>query len=1650
MLLTLQDWRLRRRRTSTMQRQKRRQRRRQRFELLVVAAQLEPLENRVLLTASFQGLGFKPAAVSANGDVVVGNSEVEIGESSYEVPIEWTAATGITALPEPGASAVATGVSADGSVIVGYGSVTVQYAGYSLQQEVDLVWQGGNLPLALPYTPLFANEPPGVGVSAPAVSANGDVVVGSDEMQHNGLSQGFEWSQTGGLVGLDGSYAGFYPYNAANAVSADGSVVVGSAPVYTPTSSSPAMWTNSVTPVILSSMGGQAFGVSGNGSFVVGYGVSGFLWTPASGGAVNLGGVGAVPVGVSNDGSIIVGSEDSGSNDVQALVWLGSTTPQSLQTVLADQYGLAAALNGWTLTAATAITPDGNTIVGYSQGNGEGWIVQLNAPTTLSPVLNIPLAVSVNNNSSVTFSGSNSISVSDTAGSGNNNEQLTLGVTDGTLTLVPTSGSEVDGSGTPSLTISGTLSEVNADLLNLAYVPNQSSPISDTLTVTVVDTTDQEQGSAAQVSITPDIVVDSVSTVDSRELTVTYEINTPSLDAPFAIDLARSTTAPSGTNSTDGNLPIASFEIDDLSPGTYTKTVDLTDPLVPDPQLPYVLAAADPQGTLPSDISIDESAAYFRIYIIGAVAQGFGPDSPWVESMASDLLAAGYTDAIPFHWRSVLLKPGQTQQAGDTLYQEILADADCINLNTNDVIDVQLIGHSRGAAVIAEAMQDVVNEGTPSQPSTNGSFPAQLSRGYYEMTFLDPHPASAGTISDASFLTPAEVAQLGLVKGALYNDLLQGYKVGSSTYNDPPIDIPARVNQVQDFWQQTPIADLTPAAIAAFPYEQMANFWGISPDDMTFLGGATIVTGEDLTSLGLGHSNVPEWYIANVIPTIGYTSCLNPSSVSDAAGGNGAPSGTDQLGVILADNVVGSDGDLDSATDSPLTVYAFALNAQGSIDTTFNGSVTLSMGSDPGGGSLNGTLAVDAVNGVAVFSDVSVDNPGNGYTFEATSDGLTAGTSVVPVDFDADQLVVTTPPPGSIVAGSTFGLVVSAVDGGDNVDTSFDGNVSITLNNDGGSAVSLGSVSAVDSMATFSGLRVNQMGDYSLELSGSGVAGTSIPLEVTPGTGTQLVVTIQPTSTATAGTPFSIGLSAEDAYGNVDPTFNGSVTLALAANPGSDSLGGIVTVNAVAGVIDFSDLELNNVATGYTIQATADGLAAVTSDPFAVTSVAADQAPAVAAPVSASVNEGASLSFSLSDGNILSVADFDSQGNSEQVTLAASNGTVTLASTTGLVFSAGSNGSTSMTVTGTLTNLNAALNGMIFVPTAGFSGPAALAISINDLGNTGTGGPLSNSTTVAITVNPLPALIAPTAATVNENSSLTLSGGNAISVTDTAGSGNDNETLTLSVSHGTLSLGSQAELTVSGAGTVASPMVVSGILSALNAELSTLVYTPTSGYSGSDTLSVSILDVTDEAQGAAAQLNITVNPVLELMAPNSVSVNEDGSLTFLSSNGNTISVGDFGAGSSPDSLTLSVSHGTLTLGSTTGLTYTSGKNNSASLSVTGTVANLNAALNGLTYKPTAAFWGSDSLSIAVADSGDSESASTSVALTINALAPPTITAPAAASAPENVSIVFSTANGNAISVADANDVTGDILTLSVSNGTLTLGSTPGLTFKSTA
>ncbi len=77
-------------------------------------------------------------------------------------------------------------------------------------------------------------------------------------------------------------------------------------------------------------------------------------------------------------------------------------------------------------------------------------------------------------------------------------------------------------------------------------------------------------------------------------------------------------------------------------------------------------------------------------------------------------------------------------------------------------------------------------------------------------------------------------------------------------------------------------------------------------------------------------------------------------------------------------------------------VRVAAVDALGNTVTGFTGSVTIAIGHNGGlllAGTLSGTKTVTAVNGVATFSDLSIDQPGNGYTLVVTGSSVTGAES---------------------------------------------------------------------------------------------------------------------------------------------------------------------------------------------------------------------------------------------------------------------------------------------------------------------------------------------------------------------------------------------------------------------------------------------------------------------------------------------------------------------------------------------------------------------------------------------------------------------------------------------------------------------------------
>jgi len=289
-------------------------------------------------------------------------------------------------------------------------------------------------------------------------------------------------------------------------------------------------------------------------------------------------------------------------------------------------------------------------------------------------------------------------------------------------------------------------------------------------------------------------------------------------------------------------------------------------------------------------------------------------------------------------------------------------------------------------------------------------------------------------------------------------------------------------------------------------------------------------------------------------------------------------------------------------------------DAGGNTVTTSTAAVTLAitLGTGASGAALSGNTTVNAVNGVATFSGLSVNLVGSGYTLGATSGALTPATSsaFTVTAGAAAKLAFTTQPSSSNTAGASFDTqpVVTIQDAGGNTVTTSTAAVTLAITpGTGASGAALSgntTVNVVNGVATFSGLSVNLAGsDYTLgATSGALTPATSSAFTVVAGAAAKLAFTTQPSGNR-AGAPLGTQpvVTIKDADGNTVST-SAAVTLAITPYTGASgaALSGTITVSAVNGVASFSGLSVNRAGSGYTLRATSGELAPATSSAFDV------------------------------------------------------------------------------------------------------------------------------------------------------------------------------------------------------------------------------------------------------------------------------------------------------------------------------------------------------------------------------------------------------------------------------------------------------------------
>ena len=284
-----------------------------------------------------------------------------------------------------------------------------------------------------------------------------------------------------------------------------------------------------------------------------------------------------------------------------------------------------------------------------------------------------------------------------------------------------------------------------------------------------------------------------------------------------------------------------------------------------------------------------------------------------------------------------------------------------------------------------------------------------------------------------------------------------------------------------------------------------------------------------------------------------------------------------------------------------------ARDAKGNTATGFTGSVTLAFGTNAGGGTLGGTVAVNAASGVASFSTININKSGTSYTLTAAAGGLTGATSNAfnIVAGAATKLAFTNQPTNSLSAAtinSSGGVVVAAQDALGNTDLTFTGNVTVAIGTNAGGGTLSGTkiVAAAAGVATFATLSIDKVGTgYTLAASATGLtAGTSTGFNIINSAATHLAFSVQPGNTVAGATMSAVTVTALDASNNPAIDFTASIAVSILSNPGTGTLSGTTSVVAVAGVATFSTLSINKTGTGYTLSATAGALTSATSTAF--------------------------------------------------------------------------------------------------------------------------------------------------------------------------------------------------------------------------------------------------------------------------------------------------------------------------------------------------------------------------------------------------------------------------------------------------------------------
>ncbi|RXK46375.1 beta strand repeat-containing protein, partial [Aquirufa rosea] len=268
-------------------------------------------------------------------------------------------------------------------------------------------------------------------------------------------------------------------------------------------------------------------------------------------------------------------------------------------------------------------------------------------------------------------------------------------------------------------------------------------------------------------------------------------------------------------------------------------------------------------------------------------------------------------------------------------------------------------------------------------------------------------------------------------------------------------------------------------------------------------------------------------------------------------GGNQVQNGTGSQQHSVITYTVGNAAKLTIQTQPSNTASNAAINpaitvriedANGNL-TSSTANITVAIGTNPGSGTLSGTKTVAAVNGVATFNDLSINNAGSAYTLSFSSSGLTGATSnTFNITSGGATKLAFSVQPSNATAGSSISpaIKVQILDAAGNPTSSTD-NITLSIETNPASGTLSGTLTqaAVAGEATFTGISINKSSASSYKLkatSGTLTEAISSTFIISPNTPTAIEVTdINPAVGILGINNNIIRVSLKDAYGNYSP-----------------------------------------------------------------------------------------------------------------------------------------------------------------------------------------------------------------------------------------------------------------------------------------------------------------------------------------------------------------------------------------------------------------------------------------------------------------------------------------------------------------------------------